>query len=472
MVLDGGGVVEEGLAAVHRRFQFLLDEACHIGIRDPAALVLHILHLIGKAGGLRAHPAVDIFPVVEPVVSGVEERGPVAVGVKDPEETVQIPVHHPERGGGGGGEGVGLHAGEDVKLRVGGAAREARHHHMAGDGVGIGAQGVEIGQGVIFLRVGKDIGIGDVGEGLVHHHDDVDVFPQTGDLARFPGLCFRLVKALRLVDGVGGELVAEAVGEAQFVENGGDVVGVGYPEGVVKVVGGVHCQDEDHQHSKAGGGAQSPAQPTPQPGDGEGLSPDHKAQQRQSQGYQHHQDDGAPGIMDVIGAHGTAHFFQEGKVPGEHRLIPHFHLDAVGDGESAHGKVHHRRAVKDVAQQKGQHQQQKADGHGVEDDQQGLSPEHSQHAAQGVGLTPQGQKGDAPRQQYCSQQRTPPGQPDFGKTVPNLQIHRSFPKLNMNSTIIVILPGKARRQTKKAIRRVFFSKKIPSVSKNGGSYGP
>ena len=50
--------------------------------------------------------------------------------------------------------------------------------------------------------------------------------------------------------------------------------------------------------------------------------------------------------------------------------------------------VYHRRAVKDIAQQEGRGQQQKADGQGVEDDQQRLAPEYRQDAAQGVGLAP------------------------------------------------------------------------------------
>ena len=289
--------------------------------------------------------------------------------------------------------------------------------------MGIVLQGVEIGEGIIFRRVGKGV-VRQIGEGLVHHHDEMHVLPQARLAAVVPALCLRLVKALRLVDGVGGELVAEAVGEPQFVEHRGNVVGVGHGEGVVEVIGGVDGEDQPHQNGEAGPAAQHPAQPSPQPGDGEVLSLAEDAQHRQRRrGEEHHSDD-TPGEVDVVGTHSAAHFLQKGKVPGKDRLVPDLQLDAVGDGEHTHGQIHQSGGEKHVPQQAGERQHQQSDGHGVEDDQQRLGLEVGQDGPQGVGLAPQRQQRDAPGQQHRRQQRAPPGQPEFGKTVPNLQRYK------------------------------------------------
>ena len=240
VVLDGGGVVEQGAALADRRFKFFLDQTSHVVIRDPAALVFQILHVLGKYLVLRPQPAVDVLPVVEPGVAGMVEGGAVAVRPEHPEQAVQIPVHHPHGGGGGDGEGVGLHPRQRIELRVGGASGEAGDHDVTGKGVGVLLQSVEIGQGIGFLRPVEHRLVGEVGKRLVHHKDHADVLAESRLPAGLPTGGLGLGKALRLVHRIGGELVAETVGETKLVEYRRDIVGVADPEGIVEIVAGVH----------------------------------------------------------------------------------------------------------------------------------------------------------------------------------------------------------------------------------------
>ena len=209
--------------------------------------------------------------------------------------------------------------------------------------------------------------------------------------------------------------MAEAVGEAQLVENGGDVVGVGDAEAVVKIIGGVDRQQQGHQNAHGAGSAQQPAQPAPQTGQGEWSAADEKTQDHQRQSSEQHHGDGAHGILDVIGLHGAAHFFQKGEVPGKDRLIPHFQLDAVGDGQYAYAEVHQSGAEKHVPEQAGERHHQKTDGQCVEHDQKRLGTEDVHHGAQRVGLAPQSQQRDAAGQGHHGRQRRPQGQPGLGQ---------------------------------------------------------
>ena len=269
----------------------------------------------------------------------------------------------------------------------------------------IGLQSMEVFQRIIFLGKREGGTVGNVGEGLIHHHDDVH---------RLTGctVCLRIVpifrvapaEALRLVHGVGGELVAEAVREAQFVEHRGNIIGVSDVERVVEVVGGVDCQNQHHQQYEAGNGAQETAQPAPKFGNGEGFAADKNTQSDQEQCRDRHHGNDTHGEVDVISSHGAADFLQKAEVPGEHRLVPYFQLDAVGNGQGADAEIHQRRAEKDVAEQAGGDQKQKTDRHGVQHDQQGLGLKVGQHHPQRVGLAPQGQQRDTSRQQDRCQQ--------------------------------------------------------------------
>ena len=413
--------MEQRLASGHSVREFLFNQARHVVIRDPAALVCKRLHLVSKYGLLRPEPAVDVLPVVEPVVPRVEEGGVVAIAAKHPEEAVQVPVYHPEGGGRSSSERVGLHACQHVEFRVGSAAGEAGHHDMAGDGVGILPQGVEVGQGVVLRCESESVAVRDIGEGLIHHHNDVHILPQTGVAALVPAGRLRPAEALRLVHRVGGELVAEAVGEPQLVEHGGNIVGVGYPEGVVQIIGGIDCQDQSCQHGKAGGSPQQASHPAAEPGDGEGAAAYEKPQGHQHQREHHDGGDGRHRELDVVSPHSAARFFQQGKVPGKHRLVPYLDLDAVGDRQGADGEVRQRPGEEHVPEQAGEHQQQHPHRQAVQDNQQRLRPEDGQDAPQGIGLAPERQQSDGARQQHSGQKRGPQGQSDFGKMVMELQ---------------------------------------------------
>ena len=130
VVLNGGGVVEQGTALRGGPFKFFLDLASHVVVGDPAALPLHPLHILDKDRGVRPQPLEDVFPVVEPGIPGMKIGGLIAVGPKNSEQTVQIPVHNPHGGGGGAGQGIRLHSRHHVKLRIGGAAGKARHNDV------------------------------------------------------------------------------------------------------------------------------------------------------------------------------------------------------------------------------------------------------------------------------------------------------------------------------------------------------
>lgn len=213
-----------------------------------------------------------------------------------------------------------------------------------GDGVGILPQGVEVGQGVVLRCESESVAVRDIGEGLIHHHNDVHILPQTGVAALVPAGRLRPAEALRLVHRVGGELVAEAVGEPQLVEHGGNIVGVRHPEGVVQIIGGIDCQDQSCQHGKAGGSPQQASHPAAEPGDGEGAAAHEEPQGHQHQREHHDGGDGRHRELDVVSPHSAARFFQQGKVPGKHRLVPYLDLDAVGDRQGADGEVRQRPA--------------------------------------------------------------------------------------------------------------------------------
>ena len=132
---------------------------------------------------------------------------------------------------------------------------------MTGEGVGVILQGVEVGQGVIPLRPVEHGAIGDVGKCLVHDHDNVDVLTEPRLLPGLPPSGLGLGKALRLIHGIGGELVAEAVGEPKLVEYRGDIVGIADPEGIVEVIAGVHREDQGGQHAEAEDCAHDPFRP-------------------------------------------------------------------------------------------------------------------------------------------------------------------------------------------------------------------
>ena len=240
MVLDGGGVVEQGAALADRRFKFFLDQTSHVVIRDPAALVFQILHVLGKYLVLRPQPAVDVLAVIEPGVAGMVEGGAVAVRPEHPEQAVQIPVYHPHGGGGCDGQCIGLHSRQRIELRVSGASSEAGDHDVTGKGVGVLLQSVEVGQGIGFLRPVEHRLVGEVGKRLIHHEDYADVLAQPRLPAGLPTGSLGFGKALRPVHWIGSELVAETVGETKLVEHRGDIVGVADPEGIVEIVAGVH----------------------------------------------------------------------------------------------------------------------------------------------------------------------------------------------------------------------------------------
>ena len=414
VVLDGGGVVEEIASVGNGALKGLLNEARHVFVRHPAALVLRVRHLVDEAALLGPHPAVDVLPVIEPVVARVEEKSLVALPAVDPEEAVQVPVHRPEGGGGGLGEGPGLHPREDVELRVGGASGEARHHHPASDGVGIGFQSVVVGQGVILRRVGEGRLLREGGEGLVHHEDHVDVFALCGRcFGAVPGRRLGAAVALGLVHGIGGELVAEAVGEAQLVEDRGDVVGVGDGEGVVEPVRGVEGEDQGDEHAKGQGKAQETPPEVPQFRPGEGLhahKPRRDAHQHGAEG-----DDGEdlPGPGDGVFPGGGVDLLQEGEVPGEDWLVPDLQLDAVGGGEQGAAGAHQSGGGEDVPEKAGEGQQQKPHRQGVQHDEQGLGAEDGEHAPQAVGLGPEAEQGIKARQKHGADQRPGPGERVF-----------------------------------------------------------
>ncbi|MPM63353.1 hypothetical protein SDC9_110233 [bioreactor metagenome] len=335
VVLDGGGVVEQGIAAGHGRFKLLLNQPRHIIVGDPAALVRKIGHVLGKLELLRAEEAEDVLPVVKPGVAWVKKRGGVAVRVEDAVQAVQISVHRTEGGGGCRGKGVGLHPRQHVELRVRGASRKPGDHHMAGDAVGALTRGVEIFKRLVLRRIRKHGLVCQVGERLIHHHNHVHWLPLSGGRGGvIPALRLRPAVSVRLIHGVGGEVVSEAVGKPQLVEHGGDIVGVGHREGVVESVGGVDRKDQTHQHAQRSCAASQPDGPAPaRPVREKGFTAQKYAQNHQKNADSDYNSDRGPGEMDVVVSHGAAGFFQQSQIPGKYRLIPNLNFDAIGNGE-------------------------------------------------------------------------------------------------------------------------------------------
>ena len=253
---------------------------------------------------LRAKPAVDILPVIEPVVARVEKGRAVAIRREDAEQAVQVPVDGTERGGGGGSQGVGLHPRQHVEFRVCGPSGEAGHHQAQTERVGVPLQGVQIGQGVVLRRKGKRRVIRDIGKGLVHDHHHVD----RSALSRFrrllvPGCGLGAAVSRRFVHQIGGEVVAEVIGKAVLVEYHRQAVGHGRAQAVVNPVGG---HDRDNQHPQRPQ-AQRRAQQSPQNMDR--PRPDQNAQERQNQRGQQNRRRQFDGKADVVTAHSAAHLF-------------------------------------------------------------------------------------------------------------------------------------------------------------------
>ena len=124
--------------------------------------------------------------------------------------------------------------------------------------MGVPGQSMEIGKG-IRLRGPIEHGlVRNVREGLIHDKDHVDILPQARLVPGLPGSGLGLAKAAGPVHGVGGELVAEAVGKAQLVEYGGDVIGVADVKGAVQTAAGVDRENQGDKDPKAGGGSQKP----------------------------------------------------------------------------------------------------------------------------------------------------------------------------------------------------------------------
>ena len=344
----------------------------------------------------------------------MEEEGLVAICSVDAEEAVQVPVHHPEGGGGGLGQGPGLHAGEDVKLRVGGAAGEARHHHPAREGMGIGLQGVISCERVVFRRVGEGRFFRKGGEGLVHHEDHVDVSALLR--LRFltvPGRGLGAAVAIGFIHGVSRELVAEAVGEAQLVEDRGDVVGVGNGEGVVEGIRGVEGKDQGDEDAQGEKKAQEPPPEISQLCQGTGLypyEPGGKTGEDRAEG-----NDGQylPGPGNGVLPGGGVDLLQKGEVPGKDRLVPDLHLDAVGGGKQGAAGAHQARRAEDIPEKEGAGQDEKADGQGVQHDEQGLGAEDDKDAPEAVGLGPETEQGIEDRQKHGAEQRPGPGELKF-----------------------------------------------------------
>ena len=200
--------------------------------------------------------------------------------------------------------------------------------------------------------------------------------------------------------------MAETVGETKLVEHRGDIVGVANPERIVEGIAGVHRENQRSQNAEAEDRAQDPLRPAAagehghgvpfcqlglQYGEGHRAAGEQDPKADEQRGGQHHHGDGLHRIADVIGLDGAAHLPQKGEVPGEHRLIPDLNFDPVGKGQRADEEIHQRPAVKDIPEQEGEGQQQKSNGEGVQNDQQGLGLEPCQHRPQGVWLAPQGQ---------------------------------------------------------------------------------
>ena len=107
---------------------------------------------------------------------------------------------------------------------------------MAADGVFAGRDLPEAGKRIVCIGILKDRLGGEIGKRLAHDHNDVGPHLRRG--CRFgliPALDLGAGIAVRLIDRIQIIIVPEAVVEAERVEHGRDVVGVGDLEALVEL---------------------------------------------------------------------------------------------------------------------------------------------------------------------------------------------------------------------------------------------
>ena len=105
----------------------------------------------------------------------MDEFGMIALLIKNPKDTVNIPVQHAERRSSPRAKQVRLHTGNHIEFRIGGTRPVVRHYNMAGNTVFPCFDPVEIFQRLFSWRIDKILIVGDITKGLVHHHNYIDL---------------------------------------------------------------------------------------------------------------------------------------------------------------------------------------------------------------------------------------------------------------------------------------------------------
>ena len=331
VALDGDG--EHQIRLSLRRIQRLQDLVGEHGVLGPVLRrQLCPGHVLQSGEVVKAQVGVHLVPAVEsrPVV--VDGVGRIAVGL-------QVVGHGFRRllrqlgliGVLPGAEKAGVHAGEDLKLRVGGPRPHHRHGQIAG-GAAL-PQGRPVGHRVLRqLQSPDEAGI-DVG--LQLHEDHVHVCQ---GLCAQPGRVFlhrpddalhrRLAVAGGPADAPVQPRLQKAVGKAVVLIGEGQIG---------KLVGEISHRESQgaaapHQQTghRHGGGAGQ--QPGPQRSAAAGPLPEQQRQPRR------HQDQGGDQQHDVPGGEIVGHRVQPGL---EHRQIRHGEgRHAVEEDEAVHPAAH------------------------------------------------------------------------------------------------------------------------------------
>ena len=294
----------------------------------------------------------------------------------------------------------------------------------------IGLDFVKRGQRVLFRRKREYRIICNIRKRLIHHQNDMDIFPIFLILPYIACLYIYIVRQRRLcpvpclrlcaaVSGgtlhlIGGELVEKVIEKAVFIEHNGKAVGVGGFQTVIEAVGGKERERQQHkdgQRSERSHETRFPHCPRllPRLRHGTQDQPGGKEQHR----YQQHPRDIRRWEMNVIAFHGAAHFPQQGQITRKNRFIPDLHLDPVRDGEKAEKKIGNRRAGKQTAAERREQKQEQPHGQGVQHNADGILPQQRRRPGQAVWLAGQYHHGNQQRQPRCQKGCQQRGEADF-----------------------------------------------------------
>ncbi len=327
VILNGDGVDKLGrLPRLDLRLELaeeggILDKAAHLvrGVKDRLEGLL-----------LNAEIFIHTATVIKPAITRMHKAIVIALIPQNRGNGGQSPVDHPEGGGGPFTDHSGGQAGENVKLRIGGAGGNVGNRNMARQGLlALGELIVEVNGIVLFGGPIKHVGVGDIAEGLPHHHNNIRRrFGGCDGLGVFlhPALHRLFIVILRLFHRIEIGVVQKAVVEAQGIEHRGNIVGIGHRIAVVNTLSGIHKQ---HTQGKQSDGAH--ASHYPQIALGGGAEEKAHGHQPQAQADDGHQPPGMQ-VQRILGS-GVERLLKQADIGGHEGVLPALNFQKVDIGQ-------------------------------------------------------------------------------------------------------------------------------------------